>query len=75
MAGVAVLSIVPWTLLGMRGVNGELFAREKTGDNGDEEGVREALRRWAWWNAGRGVLVAVGTLVAFDASFARGILG
>lgn len=69
-AGICALGVLglpsAWWGLGLGG----MLDVEKEVEKG-----RESVRRWGTLNAVRGAMGAVGTLLAFDASFARGIFG
>jgi len=69
-AGCCVLGILPFTrvVLGHMGEGGIVNAR-------NENELRRLLERWAKYNLVRAGLVAVGSLLAFDASFGKGIFG
>jgi len=69
-AGCCVLGILPFTrvVLGHMGEGGIGNAR-------NENELRRLLERWAKYNLVRAGLVAVGSLLAFDASFGKGIFG
>lgn len=81
-AAAAAVSIVPWTLVTMVGTNDELMRREEAGKGPADQGAgkvrdrenepgqlttRDLVQRWAWLNAGRGVLMLAATLLSFEA--------
>jgi len=76
------VGIMPWTLIAMTGTNDELMHREEAGKGPADEGAgkvrdrenepgqlstRELVQRWAWLNAGRGVLMLAATWLSFEA--------
>ncbi len=80
LAALSTLSIVPYTLIIMRGVNAKLISKaddlraRSTDDivaNTDEEkrSAKELIDWWATLNFGRGLLPLMGTIVGAWATF------
>ncbi len=82
LAAISTLSIVPYTLIFMRGVNGKLISKSDDPNNmslddivanlnkDGEESTKELIDWWATLNFGRGLLPLVGTIVGTWATFA-----
>ena len=82
LAAISTLSIVPYTLILMRGVNGKLISKSDHPKNmglddtaanvskDGEESAKELIDWWATLNVGRGLLPLVGTIIGTWATFA-----
>lgn len=76
VAGLAALSVVPWTLLVMMGDVDELLGRadghKGKGKEGTGDGrlLRDVMERWRVCNGVRAGLAVVGTVAGVAASFA-----
>ena len=81
LAAISTLSIIPYTLILMRGLNGKLIRKsnglEKTSikdivgiEDADEESAKQLIDWWATLNLGRGLLPLVGTILSSWATFA-----
>lgn len=71
---VTVPSIVPYTILLMRGINARLMEKAEAGKGKDEAGDEETwelLRRWKVLNWGRAVVVVTGSLAGLLGSVIR----
>ena len=75
LAAFSTLAIVPYTLIGMRDVNGRLFARVEGEREVEEAEVHALLREWRWWNAGRALLPLVGCGLGWWAMISDGRIG
>ncbi|KAL8963520.1 MAG: hypothetical protein Q9193_000236 [Seirophora villosa] len=81
LAAIATGSIVPFTLIVMKTVNGKLYRKvekskgldrsEEMSESQDKKGEKsqELLDRWAMLNFGRGLLPFTGACLGFYASF------
>ena len=80
LAAISTLSIVPYTLVLMRGVNGKLINKSEGSKsmsvdellsdlNANEESAKQLIDWWATLNVGRGLLPLVGTIVGTWATF------
>lgn len=80
LAALSTLSIIPYTLIVMRDVNGKLLNKANdlktmslddiiTNLNDSEESAKELIDWWATLNLGRGLLPLVGTIVGAWATF------
>jgi hypothetical protein len=80
LAALSTLSIMPYTLVVMRGVNGKLLNKANdlkamslddiaTNLNDSEESAKELIDWWGTLNFGRGLLPLVGTIVGAWATF------
>ena len=81
LAAISTLSIIPYTLVLMRGVNGKLVRKsddlkkmsvhEIIGiEDANEESAKQLIDWWGMLNLGRGLLPLVGTIVGSWATFA-----